>query len=104
VKARQVGSHRRLPDERDLLRRQQTEVGTPLVLILKRSPRLVVVFSGADGVQSQGVEPVVLTDMPALLLPPRRPLHDLLHPISVVPSPGIRIGRRAPAHHSQQRD
>ena len=45
----QVGAHGRLPDERDLLRRQQPEVRPPLVLELERTPTIAVPVA-ADGV------------------------------------------------------
>ncbi len=41
----------------------------------------------------------MLDDVPALLSPPFRPLHDLLHPLLVVASLGFDLRRQVLAQH-----
>ncbi len=67
-RGRQIKADRCLPDERNHFRRQQAEMRPPLVLVVWRALTVA-----PDGMPE---EPIVLPDVPALLPPPRCPIHD----------------------------
>ena len=72
-------------------------MGSPLMLVVERP--MTVAIPMVNGMRSQGAEMFVLTDMPALLPPPCRPLHDLLHPLPVVAPLGFHVCRQVLAEH-----